>query len=651
MAKDKDMAKFIKELKSKEGNAKLSKNVHSKTTSDWGAYYDDAGHLTTGVGDLVYKYDRKKTEKKNKELEEKAILKWKKDTGYDPFNLKKEQSDDLLRKRINSRIPEIKKKIKVWDSVSSDTRTNLLSSWFRGSLPKSKDTLGYLNSGDFEAASKEFLDHGEYRRRKAALAKRRKTNPKARDGVVERMEKTSKSMKGITDELTKDVSSKAMEEALSKKHLVASNDPASDSYAEYFNTPSKKASSDISIEGETPSVKGTLENTAGVLRPGSDSSTDYLMEPLRQSLKTEPPKDPIKEVFRNSGVDSPGLKMEEDNSTPATDKIASEGAAAFIGVEQKNKEAALRDLKNNDERNRIKENARTGKNVTPMDQLKEALMYFGPQIAASIIVGPEAGAITHKLMEGYRDRLDKQQARAGRNANFQQVDRFVDKEGRPVKFDPVSGKYLDIQGNPVTDFKNLRHERFGQSHKLRKKQHELSEKKAGMLSSKEIEKLSDTITVRKQIEELEKLKEGVQTGPIVGRMTSLAQSLGLNTDADFKALKVQTQSVLSNYVKSISGSQVTEAEAVRLMGVIPSVNDPDELFNAKLKEFEKIVKIGQQAFGFSIAEGNTLKKHQVKALMALLDGEKEEKPQQQDSIESRASKMVEKLRKIKGQKK
>lgn len=204
MAND-DMVKFINELKRVEGNASLSKNIHPKTKSKYGAYYDDVNNLTTGTGDLVYKYDRKKTEKKNKELEEKAILKWKKDTGYDPFNLKEEQSNDLLRKRINSRIPEIKKKIKIWDSVSSDTRTNLLSSWFRGSLPKSKNTLGYLNSGNFEAASKEFLNHGEYRRRKAALANRRKTNPKARDGVVERMEKTSKSILSNKEESNKSI--------------------------------------------------------------------------------------------------------------------------------------------------------------------------------------------------------------------------------------------------------------------------------------------------------------------------------------------------------------------------------------------------------------------------------------------------------------
>ena len=101
-----------------------------------------------------------------------------------------EQADKYLIDDINIRLPEIKKAIPKFDDMPLEVRKNILGSWFRGSIKPTHNTVRLLNEGKFKEASEEFLNHDEYRKYKA--------NPGTMDGVVKRMEATSKAIASLS---------------------------------------------------------------------------------------------------------------------------------------------------------------------------------------------------------------------------------------------------------------------------------------------------------------------------------------------------------------------------------------------------------------------------------------------------------------------
>jgi protein-tyrosine-phosphatase len=142
-----------------------------------------------------------------------------------------------------------------------------------------------------------------------------------------------------------------------------------------------------------------------------------------------------------------------------------------------------------------------------------------------------------------------------------------------------------------------------------------SKEKEGQLSGKQVDQLKDIIGVEKSLERIEDLrKQFNKTGPLAGRVQTLKQFADAAPEK-FTQMKVQTASTLSNYVKSISGAQVTEQEAMRLQAIIPSVNDAPKVFEQKLKEFQRIVTMNKKAFAEAIRTGQPLKAGSIKGLM------------------------------------
>ena len=64
-----------------------------------------------------------------------------------------------------------------------EARQNMLGSWYRGSLSGSPKTIRLINEGNYEKASKEFLNNDEYK------------NPKTAPGIKKRMEATAKAIR------------------------------------------------------------------------------------------------------------------------------------------------------------------------------------------------------------------------------------------------------------------------------------------------------------------------------------------------------------------------------------------------------------------------------------------------------------------------
>lgn len=96
------------------------------------------------------------------------------------------QTGDYLHKNFFTEVfpakeRELKKRLTNYDKMPDQVKAAAMSAHYRGDLgPK---TVELLNRGDYEAAAHEYLDHQEYRQRKAKDAE---------DGVVQRMERNAR---------------------------------------------------------------------------------------------------------------------------------------------------------------------------------------------------------------------------------------------------------------------------------------------------------------------------------------------------------------------------------------------------------------------------------------------------------------------------
>ena len=101
----------------------------------------------------------------------------------------KEEADTRLRQDIKDRLPQIRRRIPKFDSFPEDLQVALLGEFFRGSLGGSPETIRLINQEKFKEASKEFLDHDEYRN----------AVERNRAGIRPRMELVSEELKDYSD--------------------------------------------------------------------------------------------------------------------------------------------------------------------------------------------------------------------------------------------------------------------------------------------------------------------------------------------------------------------------------------------------------------------------------------------------------------------
>lgn len=145
-----------------------------------GVYKDSKGLPTIGHGHLITKDSAKifsevLTDETPESIQQ--ILSGKK-------KLKKDQVDKLLVRDVTVRIPEVKKLVPKFEELSGELQAELTSEHFRGMLGKSKKTLEHINKGQYDEASKEFLNAKDYRESVAQ-----------KTGVAKRMENLSNALK------------------------------------------------------------------------------------------------------------------------------------------------------------------------------------------------------------------------------------------------------------------------------------------------------------------------------------------------------------------------------------------------------------------------------------------------------------------------
>ena len=117
-------------------------------------------------------------------------------SGYGSYRKENKLDDSVnlheanvqLIEDIEDRLPIIKDNIKNFNKFPLEVRQNLVSSWFRGSLSGSPDTLDLINAGKYKEAAKEFLNNDEY---KNAIALDRR-------GIIKRMDATAKAIESLS---------------------------------------------------------------------------------------------------------------------------------------------------------------------------------------------------------------------------------------------------------------------------------------------------------------------------------------------------------------------------------------------------------------------------------------------------------------------
>jgi hypothetical protein len=107
------------------------------------------------------------------------------------------------------------------------------------------------------------------------------------------------------------------------------------------------------------------------------------------------------------------------------------------------------------------------------------------------------------------------------------------------------------------------------------------------VSDKQLESINSIKGLQNVMTRAEDLrKKGIKTGWASQKQHELGKFTGVQ-DPDRAALTQLVGTNLADYVKSISGAAVSEQEAQRLLRNIPNMEDPANVFDRKLKEFNK----------------------------------------------------------------
>lgn len=134
-----------------------------------------------------------------------------------------------------------------------------------------------------------------------------------------------------------------------------------------------------------------------------------------------------------------------------------------------------------------------------------------------------------------------------------------------------------------------------------KDQFEFGKEVKGRLSDKEIKDitaLDDGTRILNDIDDmLENTDVEKDLGPYASRVENLSDLVpGVEQDPDFVKMQQLVGIQLADYVKSISGAQVSEEEAQRLLKNIPNVGDKPKAFKIKLDTFRKELNEAKQNY-------------------------------------------------------
>lgn len=297
-------------------------------------------------------------------------------------------------------------------------------------------------------------------------------------------------------------------------------------------------------------------------------------------------------------------------------------------------------------RSEIKED--TGQPKSPKENFMSTLALFLPSVIGGIagaafegasgaeagISGGLKGASAGVKLVGDVEKIETEQLRQEKlrketQGSLAKMDftKFVTKDGTPVARMPGTRQFISTSGDPIDPkdvkltqlFKQERSlaeaqraeqgvaSRFSQRFGLKKKETE-------QLSNTQIEDLGALNDTKAAIDRIGLLLTKADIGPVSSRVQSLKQVVG-TADPNFTQLKSESTSALNNYIKAMTGAQMSEPEAKRLAIVVPSINDNKKTFKDKLKAFRRIVLSREKEIARAISSGQPLKKETIQKMI------------------------------------
>lgn len=228
--------------------------------------------------------------------------------------------------------------------------------------------------------------------------------------------------------------------------------------------------------------------------------------------------------------------------------------------------------------------------------------------AAHNIINYSQGSPQKNIDLGHSSKI-KKQAAAKKKSDLQGIEKLQDMYNKyaqlQAKTTPSSKEKIyqtraglvkiDEQGNPVEIYKDpymasgqkVREESLD----IRKEKLDIDKKMKGRLSDKEVKDITALDDGMRIIEDIENIFKNTDVtkdlGPYASRFEEASQFIpGVDRDEDFVKMQQLVGIQLADYVKSISGAQVSEQEAQRLLKNIPNMTDKPKAFKAKLDQFK-----------------------------------------------------------------
>ena len=270
------------------------------------------------------------------------------------------------------------------------------------------------------------------------------------------------------------------------------------------------------------------------------------------------------------------------------------------------------------------------------DQFKEALSYIGPRLFAQLIGGNDAMNTTDQMLRGIEqsqranneaqrqrvnddfDRrmkmanfnLRKDQAEKGDSrTRFQQTQGLRDEQGRPLTFDPATGKTLDIEGKVYTGkFVDPISGRSGRGLAFKKEKFAHDKAKSAQLSDSQSLRDEGFRGTEEILGKLSEFSGNIKSkiGPASGRASSLALALGKDSP-DVQYFQTLSEAFIQQYARTKQGGRLTDQDLEFNRKILPNMNDTYVNLQAKVKAVQDMIEMEKRAFAESIETGQPLK--------------------------------------------
>lgn len=168
-----------------------------------------------------------------------------------------------------------------------------------------------------------------------------------------------------------------------------------------------------------------------------------------------------------------------------------------------------------------------------------------------------------------------------KRSEYSSVQGFTE-EGKPVEYDQTERKwYVGGKETPA-----------GQIGRL-------MTKTRPQLDSSQINEVTNLLNAQNQLKEVETLFDPKAIGPVENKLLNFQEYTGIKVP-DLQGLSVLTDekvklrtvmgSAINDYIKAITGAQMSEPEARRIMKALPKPGSADEAFLPALQEIMKVTK-------------------------------------------------------------